>query len=102
MRALAARGIGQILVHTGQHYDVNMSDGFFHQLGIPQPDFNLQLGSGSHAQQTAAIIGEFEPVLLSTQAALVMVYGDMNSTIAAALVASKLGVQVAHKNREHH
>ena len=97
VRALAAHaGLRQILVHTGQHYDINMSEVFFRQLGTPAPDFNLQVGSGSHAQQTAAIISQFEPVLLETRPSLVVVYGDVNSTIAAALVATKLGIRVAH------
>lgn len=97
MRALAAYpGLRQILVHTGQHYDMNMSDVFFQQLGLPAPDFNLQVGSASHAQQTAAIMSQLEPILLETRPSLVIVYGDVNSTIAAALVASKLGIPVAH------
>ena len=97
LRALAAHaGIRQILVHTGQHYDLNMSEVFFQQLAMPVPDFNLQVGSGSHAQQTASIMSQLEPVLLETKPALVMVYGDVNSTIAAALVAAKLGIPVAH------
>ncbi len=97
MRALAAySGIRQILVHTGQHYDLNMSDVFFQQLEMPAPDFNLQVGSGSHAQQTASIMSRFESVLVEKKPSLVMVYGDVNSTIAAALVASKLAIPVAH------
>lgn len=97
MRALASlQKIRQILVHTGQHYDLNMSEVFFQQLGMPAPDFNLQVGSGSHAQQTAAIISQFEPLLIEAKPSLVMVYGDVNSTIAAALVSSKLGIPVAH------
>ena len=96
MRALASAGVGQILVHTGQHYDVNMSDIFFQQLGMAEPDFNLEIGSGSHAQQTAAIMSRFEPVLLERKPSLVVVYGDVNSTIAAALVTTKLGIKVAH------
>ena len=97
MRALAGySSVRQILVHTGQHYDVNMSDVFFEQLGMPAPDVNLQVGSGSHAQQTAAIISQFEPVVTEKKPSLVMVYGDVNSTIAAALVCAKVGVPVAH------
>lgn len=97
MRALAAHGsVRQILVHTGQHYDVNMSDVFFQQLGMPAPDVNLQVGSGTHAQQTAAIMSQFEPVVAGRKPSLVMVYGDVNSTIAAALVCAKLGISVAH------
>ncbi len=97
MRALAGHeGVRQILVHTGQHYDVNMSDVFFQQLGVPAADVNLQVGSGSHAQQTAAIMSLFEPVVAEKKPSLVMVYGDVNSTIAAALVCAKLGISVAH------
>jgi len=97
MRALASySSVRQILVHTGQHYDVNMSDVFFQQLGMPAPDVNLQVGSGSHAQQTAAIMSQFGPVVTEKKPSLVMVYGDVNSTIAAALVSAKLGIPVAH------
>ena len=97
MRALAAYSdTRQILVHTGQHYDLNMSDVFFQQLEMPAPDFNLQVGSGSHAQQTASIMSQFESVLVEKKPSLVIVYGDVNSTIAAALVASKLAIPVAH------
>ena len=85
-----------VLVHTGQHYDEKMSEVFFDELGIPRPDLNLNVGSGSHAQQTAAIMAAFEPVLLGAPVDLVLVVGDVNSTIACALVASKLGVPVAH------
>jgi len=95
-RALTNRGIAQLLVHTGQHYDANMSEVFFQQLGIPQPDENLAVGSGSHAQQTAAIMTRIEPVLLQSQPDIVLVYGDVNSTVAAALVCAKLKVPVAH------
>jgi len=86
----------QIMVHTGQHYDVNMSDVFFSDLDIPTPGYYLGVGSGSHAQQTAAIMVAFEKVLLETRPDLVLVYGDINSTIAAALVCSKLMFPVAH------
>ncbi len=88
--------VSQLLVHTGQHYDANMSDIFFEQLGIPAPDVNLSVGSGTHARQTAEIMLRFEPVLVSAQPDLVLVYGDVNSTVAATLVCSKLGVRVAH------
>jgi len=88
--------VRQTLVHTGQHYDAAMSDVFFQQLEMPQPDLNLGVGSGTHAQQTAAIMQAFEPVLLDRKPHLVLVYGDVNSTVAAALVCSKLGVRVAH------
>jgi len=86
----------QTLVHTGQHYDANMSDIFFEQLGIPAPDVNLAVGSGSHAAQTAEIMTRFEPVLLERKPDLVLVYGDVNSTVATALVCAKLGVKVGH------
>jgi UDP-N-acetylglucosamine 2-epimerase (non-hydrolysing) len=89
-------GIGQILVHTGQHYDKAMSDVFFQQLGIPEPDFNLEVGSGSHARQTAEVMIRFEEVLLNKQCDLLLVYGDVNSTIASAMVAKKLGIKVGH------
>jgi UDP-N-acetylglucosamine 2-epimerase (non-hydrolysing) len=88
--------IQQTLVHTGQHYDANMSDVFFSQLEIPSPDFNLGVGSGSHAQQTAEIMSRFEPVVLERKPDVVLVYGDVNSTVAAALVCAKLGVRVGH------
>ncbi|HYG98965.1 MAG TPA: UDP-N-acetylglucosamine 2-epimerase (non-hydrolyzing) [Terriglobales bacterium] len=97
VRALAARdGVNQTIVHTGQHYDANMSDVFFQELGIPAPDVNLQVGSGSHAQQTAAIISRFEEVVLDKKPGVVLVYGDVNSTVAAALVCAKLGIRVGH------
>jgi len=96
LRALAARGAHQTLVHTGQHYDRNMSDVFFTQLQIPEPDFNLGVGSGSHARQTADIMTAFEPVVLETKPDVVLVYGDVNSTVAAALVCSKLLVRIGH------
>jgi UDP-N-acetylglucosamine 2-epimerase (non-hydrolysing) len=97
LRALAAYSeVRQTLVHTGQHYDAAMSEVFFRQLEIPEPDHNLEVGSGTHAQQTAAIMTEFEPVLLELKPDLVLVYGDVNSTVAAALVCSKIGVPVGH------
>lgn len=86
----------QLLVHTGQHYDAAMSQIFFDELEMPQPDVNLEVGSGSHAWQTAQIMQRFEPVLLDYQPDWVLVPGDVNSTLACALVASKLGVKVAH------
>src|ERR1700675_1830750 len=84
------------LVHTGQHYDKNLSDIFFSQLNIPQPDVNLEVGSGSHARQTAEVMTRFEPVVLERKPDVVLVYGDGNSTEAAALVCSKLMIRVAH------
>jgi UDP-N-acetylglucosamine 2-epimerase (non-hydrolysing) len=86
----------QTLVHTGQHYDANMTDIFFRQLALPIPDIDLGVGSGSHAQQTAQIMMRFEPVVLDRQPDLVLVYGDVNSTVAAALVCAKLLVPVGH------
>ncbi len=96
LRALKNRGVRQTLVHTGQHYDRNMSDIFFTQLEIPEPDVNLGVGSGSHASQTAEIMCRIEPVVLERKPDLVLVYGDVNSTVAAALVCSKLLVRVGH------
>ena len=89
-------GVTQTLVHTGQHYDRNMSDVFFEQLEIPAPDVNLEVGSGSHAQQTAEIMSRFEPVVLAKKPDVVLVYGDVNSTMAAAVVCSKLLIPVGH------
>jgi UDP-N-acetylglucosamine 2-epimerase (non-hydrolysing) len=86
----------QYLVHTGQHYDANMSAVFFEELGMPRPAVNLEVGSGSHAQQTAQIMQRFEPILLEYRPDWLVVPGDVNSTLACALVASKLGVKVAH------
>lgn len=96
LRAIRERGLRQTLVHTGQHYDRNMSDVFFTQLEIPEPDFNLEVGSGSHAWQTAEIMRRFEPVVLERKPDLTLVYGDVNSTVAAALVCSKLLIPVGH------
>jgi UDP-N-acetylglucosamine 2-epimerase (non-hydrolysing) len=88
--------LGISIVHTGQHYDANMSDVFFQELEIPTPDCHLDVGSGSHAEQTAKIMMAFEKVLLGDPPDLVVVVGDVNSTIACALTAKKLGVKVAH------
>jgi UDP-N-acetylglucosamine 2-epimerase (non-hydrolysing) len=97
MRALAGRmGLEQLLIHTGQHYDANMSQVFFRELQLPEPYLNLEVGSGSHAVQTAEIMIRFEEVVLAHRPDLVLVYGDVNSTVAAALVCSKLGVRVGH------
>lgn len=85
-----------ILLHTGQHYDAKMSQVFFDELGLPKPDYYLGVGSGSHAKQTAQIMSAFEPVILEQRPDLVMVVGDVNSTLACTLVASKLHVPVAH------
>jgi len=88
--------IAPILVHTGQHYDRAMSEQFFAELEIPQPDFNLGVGSGSHAIQTAEVMRRLEPILETLKPAFVLVVGDVNSTLAAALTAVKLGIPVAH------
>jgi len=85
-----------ILVHTGQHYDAKMSDVFFQDLGMPAPDVHLGVGSGTHAQQTAKVMTEIEPVLLREKPDVVVVAGDVNSTVAVALVAAKMGLAVAH------
>ena len=89
-------GVRQSLVHTGQHYNANMSDVFFKQLELPAPDVNLAVGSGSQASQTAEIMIRFEPVVLDKKPDIVVVYGDVNSTIAGALVCAKLNIPVAH------
>jgi UDP-N-acetylglucosamine 2-epimerase (non-hydrolysing) len=97
LRALADwPGVRQTLVHTGQHYDANMSDVFFEQLAMPRPDVNLEVGSGSHSRQTAEVMTRFEPVVLEHKPDWVLVYGDVNSTVAAALVCAKLLVRVGH------
>lgn len=96
MRAFAAGGVSARLVHTGQHYDPDMNQQFFAELGIPEPDVNLGVGSASHAVQTAEIMRRFEPVLDSHRPAAVLVVGDVNSTIACALVAVKKGIRVIH------
>jgi UDP-N-acetylglucosamine 2-epimerase (non-hydrolysing) len=97
MAAYATRDdLDPLLVHTGQHYDANMSELFFRQLGIPEPDLNLGVGSGSHAVQTAEIMRAFEPVVLEHRPDAVVVVGDVNSTIACGLVAVKLGVKLVH------
>ena len=85
-----------LIVHTGQHYDAAMSDAFFRDLDLPQPNVYLGAGSGSHAAQTAAVMERFEPVILEHQPDWVLVVGDVNSTLAATLVSVKLGVRVAH------
>jgi len=97
LHALRERaGVRQTLLHTGQHYDANMSDIFFQQLGLPAPDIFLGVGSGSHAQQTAQVMVKFEEAVQTAQPDWVLVYGDVNSTVAAALVCAKLRIRVAH------
>ena len=95
-RALAARRVTQSIVHTGQHYDAKMSDGILRELGLPEPDVNLGVGSGSHAQQTGQVMVAIEQHLTDHRPDLLLVYGDVNSTMAATLVAAKLGVTVGH------
>jgi UDP-N-acetylglucosamine 2-epimerase (non-hydrolysing) len=96
IRALQRRDHRQTLVHTGQHYDSKMSQVFFAQLGMGEPDVNLGVGSASHARQTAQIMVQFEPVVMESRPDLVLIYGDVNSTMAAALVCSKLLIPVGH------
>lgn len=96
VRALDDLGVRQQVIHTGQHYDALMSDVFFADLGLPEPVVNLGVGSGSHAVQTAALLPGLEQAITDRQPALVIVYGDVNSTLAATLVCAKIGVPVAH------
>jgi UDP-N-acetylglucosamine 2-epimerase (non-hydrolysing) len=96
VRTLRERGVSQTIIHTGQHYDALMSDVFFEELEIPTPDLNLGVGSGSHAAQTAALLTALEPAFVSLRPAIVVAYGDVNSTLAAAIVAAKLGIPIAH------
>lgn len=93
---LERRGIGQVLLHTGQHYDKNMSKVFFEDLGMPEPDIYLGIGSGSHASQTANIMLDFEKICIDLEPRMVVVVGDVNSTLACAIVASKLHIPIAH------
>ncbi|WP_277454724.1 UDP-N-acetylglucosamine 2-epimerase (non-hydrolyzing) [Janibacter sp. DB-40] len=96
LEGLAAYDVEQLLVHTGQHYDDKMSEIFFRQLGIPKPDVNLGVGSGAHGAQTAKVMEALEALFTERRPDLVVVYGDVNSTVAAALVASKMGITFAH------
>jgi len=98
VRAAQSRGssLRYRLIHTGQHYDTAMSGGFFEQLGIPEPDVNLEVGSGTQAEQTAAIMVRYEKVLLEQKSDLCLVVGDVTSTMACSIAARKLGVPVAH------
>jgi len=95
-RALEAAGIEEILVHTGQHYDYGMSEVFFRELDIPEPRFNLGIGSGAHGYQTGLMLEALETLILDARPAAVVVYGDTNSTLAGALAAAKLAVPVVH------
>lgn len=91
-----AEGLSEVLVHTGQHFDANMSDIFFNQLGIPRPDYQLDINGGSHGDMTGRMLIEIEKVLLKEKPDCVLVYGDTNSTLAGALAAAKLHIPVAH------
>lgn len=96
LNALDSRGVVQTVVHTGQHYDVNMSDAIFRELRIPEPDVNLGVGSGTHAEQTAQVLVGMERCLAERTPDILLVYGDTNSSVAATLAASKAGVPVGH------
>jgi UDP-N-acetylglucosamine 2-epimerase (non-hydrolysing) len=97
LEAFRARGHGDVtLVHTGQHYDRRMSEEFFRDLGMPEPDVNLGVGAGSHAEQTGRVMVKFEGVCEERRPDWVVVVGDVNSTLACALTAKKLGTKVAH------
>jgi len=96
IHALDDQGVEQRLIHTGQHYDANLSDVFFQELRLPDPDINLNVGPGTHATQTAAIMVALEQIVMRERPSALVVYGDVNSTVAAALVAAKLGIPLAH------
>ena len=88
--------ITELIVHTGQHYDQNMSEVFFEELGIPKPTINLNIGSGSHGKQTALMIEEIEKILIKEQPKALIVYGDTNSTLAGTIAASKIHIPIIH------
>ena len=94
-------GLQPVLVHTGQHYDLNMSDVFLLFLRLPEPGIHLGVGSGSHAQQTGQVMMAYEKILIEQQPDLVVVVGDVNSTMAVTIAASKLGIMVAHLEAGH-
>jgi UDP-N-acetylglucosamine 2-epimerase (non-hydrolysing) len=96
IRALEGRAVPQLVIHTGQHYDAAMSEVFFHDLNLPTPDINLGVGSGTQAGQTAALMMALEGAFLDARPGLAVVYGDVNSTMAAALVGAKIGLPLAH------
>src|SRR3990170_8977361 len=89
-------GVSHKIVHTGQHYDYRMARLFFEDLGLPKPDINLNVGSGTHAAQTAEVMSRLDPVLVEENPSLVIVVGDVNSTVAATITAVKRGIPVAH------
>ena len=96
IQALGELGAEQMLIHTGQHYDARLSDVFFTDLGLPEPDVNLHVGSGAHGEQTAAVLAGIERELMARRPTLLVVYGDVNSTLGAALAAAKLSIPIAH------